>query len=386
MKKKLLFMKMGIWNHFKKLISSLILIQALLLCLSAVVWANPDVSKKINLDREIIFTDDLCFATENRTDIGFVHSKSNPLSGQNGPFQLKDGPGENILYSQEDVNNKVINNLQQERVIKGKVTDVVNGEALPGVNIVISGTMAGTITDLAGNYSISVPDSAITLIFSSVGYVTENIVVGSNTIINVQLVPSITELDEMVVIGYQTVHKKRVTASVVSVPSDVLTEIPAASISTLLAGKAAGVQNLVRSGAPGMSGGGLLIRGNSYVSSDMDLVNGLSSPLYVVDGIPTTLEDLAGYDATNTDYLSSLNPADIESIDILKDASAAAIYGSRGANGVILITTKKGKVGEPEFHFNAYSGITVRPELYKVYTGAADRNFKLQLIEDGIPD
>ena len=99
-----------------------------------------------------------------------------------------------------------------------------------------------------------------------------------------------------------------------------------------------------------------------------------------------SLEDLAGYDVTNTDYLASLNPADIESIDILKDASAAAIYGSRGANGVIIIKTKKGRIGEPEFHFNAYYGVSVKPNLYKVYTGAADRRFKLALIERDIPD
>lgn len=274
---------------------------------------------------------------------------------------------------------------QQRTVVKGKITDVSTGESLPGVNIVIDGTVTGTTSDPAGEYSIAVPDGDAVLVFSFVGYETRKIPVRNNMVIHAQMKQSYTELEETVVIGYQEVHKKRVTASVVSIPSDVLTEIPSASLSALLSGKAAGVQNLVRSGAPGMSGGGLLIRGNTYVSSDMDLVNGLSSPLYVIDGIPTTLEDLAGYDATNTDYLSSLNPADIASIDILKDASAAAIYGSRGANGVVLIKTKKGRIGEPEFHLNAYYGIAVRPDLFRVYTGAADRRFKLQLIGNELP-
>lgn len=276
--------------------------------------------------------------------------------------------------------------LQQDKIIKGKVTDASSGESLPGVNIVIDGTVIGTTTNVEGEFTLSVPNNDVTLVFSFIGFKAKNVKVGNSSIINVQLEQNTTELEETVVIGYQEVHKKRVTASVVSIPSEVISEIPAASISTLLSGKAAGVQNLTRSGAPGMAGGGLLIRGNTHVSSDLDLVNGLSSPLYVIDGIPMSLQDLAGYDVTNTDYLASLNPADIESIDILKDASAAAIYGSRGANGVIIIKTKKGRVGEPEFRINTYSGISVKPDLYKVYTGAADRRFKMALIEKYIPD
>ena len=274
----------------------------------------------------------------------------------------------------------------QQRLVRGKVTDASNGELLPGVNITVAGTTTGTATSSSGEYTLMVPEGKITLVFSFIGYNTREVPVGMGELtVDVEMESSVVELGETVVIGYQEVHKKRVTASVVSVSSETISEIPSASLSTLLAGKAAGVQNLVRSGAPGMSGGGLLIRGNTYVSSDMDLVHGLSSPLYVIDGVPTTLEDLAGYDATHTDYLSSLNPADVESIDILKDASAAAIYGSRGANGVILIKTKRGKAGEPIFRFNTYYGITVRPDLFSVYTGAADRQFKLNLIENELP-
>ncbi len=275
---------------------------------------------------------------------------------------------------------------QQSLIIKGKVTDASTGESLPGVNIAVAGTAIGTTTNIEGEYTLNVPNESSTIEFSFVGFKMESISVGDKRIINVALQQNITELDETVVIGYQEVHKKRVTASIVSIPSETLSEIPAASLATLLSGKAAGVQNLVRTGAPGMRGGGIVIRGNTHVSSDLDVVNGLSSPLYVVDGIPMSLEDLAGYDVTNTDYLASLNPQDVESIDILKDASAAAIYGSRGANGVIIIKTKKGHVGEPVFRLNAFYGVSVRPDLFTVYTGAADRRFKLSLIEQSIPD
>ena len=373
MEKKRFFIKMSVWYHLiKRLLLFTMLLPALLLCLSVSSWANPSVSRELG---------------NGNTAIGITSTDSGGETGNEFNDRKSDSQSGQKVRSLRE--KRTINNLhtpvQQEKVIKGKVTDASNGETLPGVNVVIKGTTTGTTTDMSGAYSISIPSTNVTLVFSFVGYDIQEKTVRNNTEINVQMVQSNMELDEVVAIGYQEVHKKRVTASVVSVSSEELQEIPAASISTLLAGKAAGVQSLIRSGAPGVSGGGLLIRGNTYVSSDMDLVNGLSSPLYVVDGIPTTLQDLAGFDATNTDYLASLNPADIESIDILKDASAAAIYGSRGANGVILIKTKKGRVGEPEFHANAYFGISVRPELLKVYTGAADRNFKLKLIENELP-
>ncbi len=336
--------KMGIWYRLKRLLFLTILIPALSLCLFSVAHAGSSISKKNSLD----------------------------LIDNVFPITVDEGNNTNVG--------------QQNIIIKGKVTDASNGESLPGVNIAIAGTGIGTTSNMEGEYSLNVPDENATIVFSFVGYTVENIIVGDKRIINVELKQNITELGETVVIGYQEVHKKRVTASIVSIASETLSEIPAASISTLLSGKAAGVQNLVRTGAPGMRAGGMVIRGNTHVSSDLDVVNGLSSPLYVVDGIPMSLEDLAGYDVTNTDYLASLNPADIESIDILKDASAAAIYGSRGANGVIIIKTKKGHAGEPEFRLNAYYGVSVRPDLYKVYTGAADRRFKLALIEQSIPD
>lgn len=339
--------KMGAWYLFNRLLFFMIPIYVLILCLSTVVQAGSNISDKHSLDYG--FTDNVFPNTT-------IKGNNNAIVGQ------------------------------QNKIIKGKVTDASNGESLPGVNITIAGTVIGTTTNIEGEFTLSVPSSDVTLVFSFIGFEVENIKVGNSSIINVQLKQTTTELEETVVIGYQAVHKKRVTASVVSISSETLSSIPAASISTLLSGKAAGVQNLVRSGAPGMAGGGIVIRGNSHVSNDLDVVNGLSRPLYVIDGVPTSLEDLAGYDVTNTDYLASLNPDDVESIDILKDASAAAIYGSRGANGVIIIKTKKGRVGKPEFRLNAYYGIVAKPDLYKVYTGAADRRFKLALIEKDIPD
>jgi TonB-dependent starch-binding outer membrane protein SusC len=263
--------------------------------------------------------------------------------------------------------------------IKGIVTDM--GEMpLPGAYVTVKGGKGGTITDANGNFSIDVPSLKATLKVTFIGMIPQEVPVDGKTNLTIVLEEDATLLDEVVATGYQSTHKRNLTSSVSSVSSEQLSSIPVASVSSLLAGQAAGVQSVISSGAPGARGA-VVIRGNTSVSGQLDPNTAYSNPLYVVDGVQTSLEDLAGYNQSNTDFLASLNPEDIESIDILKDASAAAIYGSRGANGVIIIKTKKGKIGKPEFNFSAYQGITQKPQLLQTLVGSAERQKKMDLID-----
>ncbi len=268
---------------------------------------------------------------------------------------------------------------QTKNPVSGKITDG-EGEPLAGATVVVKGTTNGVITDRDGNYVIgNVPSDEI-LIFSFTGMKPQEIAVRGRSVINLVLEEESVDLEEVVVIGYQSVHKRDLTASVTSVRSEDLENIPVTSVSALLATQTTGIQNVTLSGAPGARGA-ITIRGNTSISGDLNANTAFSNPLYVVDGVQTSLEDLAGYNVSNTDYLASLNPADIESIDILKDASAAAIYGSRGANGVIIITTKKGEaLAKPEFTFTANYGFQPTPARVEMLIGAAERRAKMGMI------
>ncbi len=292
------------------------------------------------------------------------------------------------LESAPHLTNKVSENetLQQEiKVIKGKVTDP-KGEPIPGVNIWVKGASSGTVTLADGTYSIRVPVEYKILKFSFIGMVTQEVSINDRLTIDVQLKENTEDIDEVVVIGYQEVRRENTTASISSVRAEDIENSPSPSFESIMQGQLAGVNVQSLSGAPGVKNV-FVIRGNTNISTSVESeINaggtGFSNPLYVVDGVPTTLEDLAGYDATNTNFLSSLNLNDIESIDILKDASAAAIYGSRGANGVVLIKTKKGKTGDPVFTFNAYAGVANTPDLVPIELGVAERRAKYDLINN----
>ena len=225
--------------------------------------------------------------------------------------------------------------LNAQQIIKGKVTDDTNS-SLPGVSIQVKNTLRGTFTDLEGSYSISALP-ADTLVFSMVGTTTQRLRVGSQTVINVKLLTEATALSEVVVIGYGTQKVKDLTAPIVSVKGDELNKQMTSNAMQALQGKIAGVQ-IINSGAPG-AGSSVKIRG---VGSIGDYAN----PLYVVDGVFVD----------NIDFLSA---GDIEDLTVLKDASAAAIYGVRAANGVILVTTKKGKTSKPTVSYDGYAGIQI---------------------------
>lgn len=245
------------------------------------------------------------------------------------------------------------NALWQDRVVEGTVK-ASSGESLPGVSIVVAGTSNGTVTDVEGKFRISIPSSTSTLTFSYIGYTTQEIVVGDRSRVDVTLEPSLEQLDEIVVIGYGTVKKSDLTGSVSSVKSDELKAVPTTSFDQALQGRAAGVQVMQTSGAPGAEAS-IRIRGISSITAG-------NEPLYVIDGMlinSNTADVTAGGgvgSAPRIGPLAAINPNDIESIEILKDASATAIYGSRGTNGVIIITTKHGKKGTGSINFDSYLG------------------------------
>ncbi|MFH0758816.1 MAG: TonB-dependent receptor [Bacteroidota bacterium] len=208
--------------------------------------------------------------------------------------------------------------------LSGKVTLAEDGSPLPGVSVVAGGTTVGTITDFDGKYAITVSESVEILRFTFVGLRSEEIAIGTRRIIDVAMVPGTEELDEVVVVGYGSKRKGSITGSVGTVSADQIEQIPVASFDAMLQGQVAGMQVITNSGAPGSSAS-IRIRG---VSS----LNAGTQPLYIMDGIQITAGDF-----------SALNPNDIENISVLKDASATSIYGSKGANGVIIITTKRGR-------------------------------------------
>ncbi len=231
-----------------------------------------------------------------------------------------------------------------DKSISGQVTDLSTGETLPGVNIVAKGTTIGTVTDIEGNYQLSVPDETEILVFSSVGYTPEEVSIGNQTVIDVVMSPDIQSLSEVVVIGYGTQRRENISGAISTVGTEAIEGRPVADIQSALQGQVAGLQITKNSGTPG-GGANVRIRGTGSIT-------GGSDPLYVVDGniISTGIGNSGNPFAT-------LNPADIESVNVLKDASAAAIYGARAANGVIIITTKRGKAGKAQINFNAYAGL-----------------------------
>src|SRR5690606_15791663 len=228
----------------------------------------------------------------------------------------------------------------------GRVTEAETGFPLPGVNVSVQGTQIGTTTDLDGNYSITVPGADAVLVYSFVGFQTQQIPVGDQRVIDVALRQSVAELEDVVVVGYGTQRRGDVTGSVasVSVADANMGQITAPE--DLIQGRVAGVSIIKNDGEPG-AGMTVRIRGGTSITASND-------PLYVIDGVPIDAASMqpgtdTGVDGANSgprNPLAMLNPGDIEAIDILKDASAAAIYGSRGANGVILITTKRGRAGQ----------------------------------------
>jgi TonB-linked SusC/RagA family outer membrane protein len=274
--------------------------------------------------------------------------------------------------------------FQQQVVITGTVTDVSTGEALPGVNIQVKGTTVGAITDMNGKYSISsVFDQNSILVFSFIGYVRQEVAVNGRTVIDLSLTSDLTGLDEVVVVGYGTQKKVNVIGSVSQITSENIENRPVSMLSNALTGQMAGVTVIQRSGKPGFSEGTIRVRGVGSFGAEPDA-------MILIDGIPGTM--------------NNINPNDIESISVLKDASSAAIYGARAANGVVLITTRKGKDEKISVNYNGYMGVsnpTEYPDLvnswefcemfniangYEVYSADQIARYKAQDDPDNYPN
>ncbi len=239
-------------------------------------------------------------------------------------------------------NKEVSEGQQQEKTIRGSIKDQ-SGAAIPGVSVVVKGTTRGSLSDIDGNYSITGISSGTVLQFSFVGMKTKEISVGGQSTINVTLEESTIGIEEVVAVGYGVQKKRDISTAISSVSSEELKDKPVSNFAQAISGKMAGVRISNTNAAPG-GGSNIVIRG---VSS----INASNSPLIVIDGFP--MKD--GFNK-NENPLNAINPADIESIEVLKDASSSAIYGTQAANGVILITTKKGKTGKPSININVSTG------------------------------
>ncbi len=275
--------------------------------------------------------------------------------------------------------------LYAQAVVKGRVTSADDGSGIPGVSVSIKGTSKGTQTDVEGNYSISASSSA-TLEFSFVGFKSTSVAVGNQSTINVALESDVKTLSEVVVTGFGSQIKRELTGNIAQVKGKDIENMPTASVDAALQGKAAGVYVNSGSGKLGQAVT-VRVRGNSSISAS-------SEPLYVIDGMPVTTGDQSNYGGA-TNPLVDLNPNDIESIEILKDASAGAIYGSRAANGVVLITTKRGSAGKTNVSFNYQSGVSDATrrvefmnadEFVKFYTQAAGYRDRLSGTDVNDPD
>lgn len=252
-----------------------------------------------------------------------------------------------------------------QKTIKGVITDG-EGETLVGASIIEEGTTNGTITDLDGKYSLDVSAEGTEIVISYVGYMDQKVNIQDSTKANIVLLPDVYGLDELVVIGYSTQKRKNRTGAVSSIQPGNIEDLPLPSLETALQGAAAGVNVNKNSGKPG-GGIDVNVRGRTSILAS-------NQPLYIIDGVPIISGDNFDFareaiGGSNVSVMSDINPDDIESIEILKDAASAAIYGSRAANGVVLITTKKGKSGDTKVGFNASIGNSWLPKKLDLITG-----------------
>jgi TonB-dependent starch-binding outer membrane protein SusC len=265
-----------------------------------------------------------------------------------------------------------------QATITGKVIDKKANSPVSGATIQIKNSTTATTTDENGNFTLNAASSSVTLQVSFVGYTKQEIKVTGQSRVTVYLDEDAKSMDDVVVIGYQTVQRKKTTAAVATVKGKDFENVPYPTFDQMLQGRVSGLNILSVSGEPGANNI-VNIRGNTSVDAT---ANGISTPLYVIDGIVFDVSDVrTAYG--NANPLQAINPNDIESIDVLKDASAAAIYGARAANGVIIIKTKRPSKGRPQFRVSAYMGVSTKPAMKPVLVGAEERRLKMGLLEAG---
>ena len=270
--------------------------------------------------------------------------------------------------------------MAQTRTVSGRVTDQKSGDGLPGVTVLLKGTTNGVSTDSNGAYSLSVPETGGTLVFSSVGMTTQERAIGTDSQVAIALNTDTKQLNEVVVTGYGAQQERRdITGSIASVKSTDFKDQPILGVDQALQGRAAGVQVSQNSGTPG---GSISVRVRGAAS-----IGASNEPLYVVDGLPVITGNTSQLGAGNqqTNGLTDINPNDIESIQVLKDAASAAIYGSRASNGVVLITTKRGKSGKARVDLDYYTGAQTVWNRPKVLTGSQQTQLFLDAAANRFP-
>ncbi|WP_407430120.1 SusC/RagA family TonB-linked outer membrane protein [Arcticibacter sp.] len=305
---------------------------------------NEQESKEIDLEVLKRLEGAISETQVNQTLEPFVLS-AKKIDGQYFLIQKKAG----VPVSETDVSLSSL--IMAQVTVKGQVRSSEDQLGVPAVAVKIKGTTHGTLTDAEGRYSLSQVESNSTLIFSSIGFLTQEVAVGSRTQVDVVLVPDHKQLDEVVVVGYGTQKKSTITGAIATFNAKDLDERPINRVDQALVGQMAGVRVAQTTGVPG-KGLSVQVRGSGSITAS-------NEPLYVIDGFPLAVNGQnsnGGY--TNGNPLDNINPNDIESIQVLKDASASAIYGSRAANGVVLISTKKGKSGAPKINVNVFTGLS----------------------------
>ena len=274
-----------------------------------------------------------------------------------------------------------------QRKITGVVEDAKANRPLEGATIALKAAKKTTVSKAGGTFELTVPAGKVTLQITFVGYQLKTVTVGENeSHVVVNLTESTNQLSDVVIVGVQTQSRRTSTSAISTVLSKDIENLPAPSVDQLLQGKVAGLNVQVTSGEPGVAPT-VVIRGNSKVSTgigddpNVSQARAMSGPLYVIDGIPVNPSDIDNaIDATGTNYLAGINTNDIASVEVQKDAAATAAWGSRGANGVIYITTKRGTSATPEFRVNVYGGVVLQPQLLQTSTGAAERQQKMNII------
>jgi TonB-linked SusC/RagA family outer membrane protein len=319
--------------------------------LNKVQWSLEEIFLKVEsaTDYQFVLPEDIL---EEKLELSLKDKRQNVndlLIDIAGATNLRFKQVDNSIYvakGKKDLSSQKIQIFIDERLIKGRVVDS-KGVGIPGATVLVEGTNKGTVTDIDGNFSLDIPENAV-LIFSFIGYEQRRIEVGNQNEINLTMTEDLSSLDEVVVVGYGTQKKVNLTGAVSTIKSDEIVNQPIGQTSMALQGIAPGVTVTQRSGQPGRDGGAIRIRGLGTL--------GNSSPLVMVDGVETSMDNV--------------DPNEIESISILKDASSAAIYGARAANGVVLITTKRGVDGV-RINYNMYAGFQVPTQLPNI-VGAID--------------
>jgi len=320
---------------------------------NALIQIAQKAELEIAFDSKSFNEDDLISIENNAISVGdalelvLIDTGFESVITLRGEILLKEKQPESVEVADLDID------------ISGRVTDAETNEPIMGVTVFVVGTQTGTNTDSDGRFTLTIPDDSETLAFSFIGYVRQEITIGDQTEFDIQLATDIALLDDVVVVGYGVQRRTEVTGAVSSIRAEAIQGTPVSSFENALQGRLAGVNVAESTGEPG-SAPQITIRGVGSISAG-------NEPLYVIDGVPisqnSNLQQNVGsqnsnFSATLVNPLATLNPNDIESIEVLKDASAAAIYGSRGSNGVILITTKRGRrESAPMINFRSYVGV-----------------------------